>query len=72
MKTFTLSALALAIMLTGCQSAPSLNNKTNNTETSPLNTEQQANPWWESAIFTKFGHAVFTTAMLMAMAILMV
>ena len=53
MKTFTLSALALAlaIMLTGCQSAPSLNNKTNNTETSPLNTEQQANPWWESAIF---------------------
>jgi glycosidase len=51
MKTFTLSALALAIMLTGCQSAPSLNNNTNNTETSPLNTEQQANPWWESAIF---------------------
>ena len=51
MKTFTLSALALAIMLTGCQSAPSLNNYTNNTETSPLNTEQQANPWWESAIF---------------------
>ena len=51
MKTFTLSALALAIMLTGCQSAPSLNNVTNNTETSPLNTEQQANPWWENAIF---------------------
>ena len=51
MKTFTLSALALAIMLTGCQSAPSLNNNTNNTETSPLNTEQQASPWWESAIF---------------------
>ncbi|OLF80314.1 alpha-amlyase [Pseudoalteromonas haloplanktis] len=51
MKTFTLSALALAIMLTGCQSAPSLNNITNNTETSPLNTEQQANPWWENAIF---------------------
>ncbi len=51
MKTFTLSALALAIMLTGCQSAPSLNNYTNNTETSPLNTEQQANPWWENAIF---------------------
>ncbi len=51
MKTFTLSALALAIMLTGCQSAPSLNNVTNNTETSPLNTEQQASPWWESAIF---------------------
>ena len=51
MKTFTLSALALAIMLTGCQSAPSLNNNTNNTETSSLNTEQQANPWWESAIF---------------------
>ncbi|MDN3487315.1 alpha-amylase family glycosyl hydrolase [Pseudoalteromonas sp. APC 3224] len=51
MKTFTLSALALAIMLTGCQSAPSLNNYTNNTETSPLNTEQQANPWWETAIF---------------------
>ena len=48
MKTFTLSALALAIMLTGCQSAPSLNN---NTETSQLNTEQQARPWWESAIF---------------------
>ncbi|MDC9523550.1 alpha-amylase family glycosyl hydrolase, partial [Pseudoalteromonas sp. Angola-31] len=51
MKTFTLSALALAIMLTGCESAPSLNNVTNNTETSPLNTEQQANPWWETAIF---------------------
>lgn len=51
MKTFTLSALALAIMLTGCESAPSLNNNTNNTETSPLNTEQQASPWWESAIF---------------------
>ncbi|WP_368485562.1 alpha-amylase family glycosyl hydrolase [Pseudoalteromonas sp. SD03] len=51
MKTFTLSALALAIMLTGCQSAPSLNNNTNNTETSLLNTEQQASPWWESAIF---------------------
>ncbi|WP_394186655.1 alpha-amylase family glycosyl hydrolase [Pseudoalteromonas tetraodonis] len=51
MKTFTLSALALAIMLTGCQSAPSLNNNTNNTETSQLNTEQQASPWWESAIF---------------------
>lgn len=53
MKTFTLSALALAlaIMLTGCQSAPSLNNYTNNTETSPLNIEQQANPWWENAIF---------------------
>jgi glycosidase len=51
MKTFTLSALALAIMLTGCQSAPSLNNNTNNTETSPLNTEQQASPWWENAIF---------------------
>jgi alpha-amylase len=51
MKTFTLSALALAIMLTGCQSAPSLNNNTNNTETSQLNTKQQASPWWESAIF---------------------
>ncbi|MGB1978889.1 MAG: alpha-amylase family glycosyl hydrolase [Pseudoalteromonas tetraodonis] len=51
MKTFTLSALALAIMLTGCQSAPSLNNNTNNTEISQLNTEQQASPWWESAIF---------------------
>ncbi|KPZ66186.1 Alpha-amylase precursor [Pseudoalteromonas sp. P1-16-1b] len=51
MKTFTLSALALAIMLTGCQSTPSLNNNTNNTETSQLNTEQQANPWWETAIF---------------------
>lgn len=51
MKTFTLSALALAIMLTGCQSAPSLNNNTNNTEISQLNTKQQASPWWESAIF---------------------
>jgi len=51
MKTFTLSALALAIMLTGCQSAPSLSNNTNNTEISQLNTEQQASPWWESAIF---------------------
>lgn len=51
MKTFTLSALALAIMLTGCQSAPSLNTNTNNIPTSQLNTEQQANPWWESAIF---------------------
>jgi glycosidase len=51
MKTFTLSALALAIMLTGCQSAPSLNNNTNNTETPQLNTKQQASPWWESAIF---------------------
>ncbi|MCK8103487.1 alpha-amylase family glycosyl hydrolase [Pseudoalteromonas sp. 2CM36K] len=53
MKTFTLSALALAlaIMLTGCQNAPSLNTKTNNTETSQLNTKQQASPWWESAIF---------------------
>lgn len=51
MKTFTLSALALAIMLTGCQNASSLNTKTNNTETSQLNTKQQASPWWESAIF---------------------
>lgn len=51
MKTFTLSALALAIMLTGCQNAPSLNTNTNNTETSQLNTKQQASPWWESAIF---------------------
>ena len=51
MKTFTLSALALAIMLTGCQSAPSLNNNTNNTETSQLNTEQHATPWWQNAVF---------------------
>ena len=51
MKTFTLSALALALMLTGCQNAPSLNTNTNNTETSQLNTKQQASPWWESAIF---------------------
>jgi glycosidase len=51
MKTFTLSALALAIMLTGCQSAPSLNNNTNDTETSQLNTEQHATPWWQNAVF---------------------
>ncbi|WP_394191384.1 alpha-amylase family glycosyl hydrolase [Pseudoalteromonas atlantica] len=49
MKTFTLSALALAMMLTGCQSAPSSN--PNKTATSPLNIEQQTSPWWETAIF---------------------
>ena len=51
MKTFTLSVLALALMLTGCQSAPSLNNNTNNTEISQLNTEQHATPWWQNAVF---------------------
>ena len=51
MKTFTLSALALALMLTGCQSAPSLNNNTNNTEISQFNTEQHATPWWQNAVF---------------------
>ncbi|WP_257326178.1 alpha-amylase family glycosyl hydrolase [Pseudoalteromonas rhizosphaerae] len=51
MKTFTLSALALVLMLTGCQSAPSLNTNTNNTEISQLNTEQHVTPWWQNAVF---------------------
>ena len=52
MKTFTLSALALALMLTGCQSAPTTNTQNTNTAaTAQISAEQHATPWWQSAIF---------------------
>ncbi|HEA16451.1 MAG TPA: alpha-amlyase [Pseudoalteromonas prydzensis] len=52
MKTFTLSALALALMLTGCQSAPTTNTQNTNTAaTAQISGEQHATPWWQSAIF---------------------
>ncbi|PCC12759.1 alpha-amylase family glycosyl hydrolase [Pseudoalteromonas sp. JB197] len=52
MKTFTLSALALALMLTGCQSAPTTNTQNTNTAaTAQISAEQHAAPWWQSAIF---------------------
>lgn len=52
MKTFTLSALALALMLTGCQSAPTTNTQNTNTAaTAQISAEQHAMPWWQSAIF---------------------
>ncbi|GAB2917362.1 alpha-amylase family glycosyl hydrolase [Rheinheimera gaetbuli] len=50
MKAFTLSALALSLLLTGCQpntSAPAPETKPAATPTSM----QTANPWWQDAVF---------------------
>ncbi|MBU2112764.1 MAG: alpha-amylase [Gammaproteobacteria bacterium] len=50
MKAFTLSALALSLLLAGCQpptstSVPEVNPKANQAST------QAANPWWQDAVF---------------------
>lgn len=52
MKAFTLSALALSLLLAGCKPAPVTEQPANTTEPTPAVQQHQADTaWWQQAIF---------------------